>query len=66
MNVVLPAMLLDAVHEMEIGPIKKRYSEKHIIGFLREADAGLPVKELCRKHGFSEPSTTVGRPSSAA
>jgi len=25
-------------------------------GFLREADAGLPVKELCRKHGFSEPS----------
>ena len=21
-----------------------------------EADAGLPVKELCRKHGFSEPS----------
>ncbi len=24
--------------------------------FLREADAGLPVKELCRKHGFSEPS----------
>ena len=23
---------------------------------LRKADAGLPVKELCRKHGFSEPS----------
>jgi Transposase len=22
--------------------------------FLREADAGLPVKDLCRKHGFSE------------
>ena len=42
--------------ETEIGPMKKRYSEEQIIGFLREADAGLPVKELCRKHGFSEPS----------
>jgi putative transposase len=41
---------------MEIGSMKKRYSEGQIIGFLREADAGLPVKELCRKHGFSEPS----------
>jgi putative transposase len=41
---------------MEIGPMKKRYTEEQIIGFLREADAGLPVKELCRKHGFSESS----------
>ena len=36
--------------------MKKRYTEEQIIGFLREADAGLPIKELCRKHGFSEPS----------
>jgi putative transposase len=36
--------------------MKKRYSEEQIIGFLREADAGLPVKDLCRKHGFSEAS----------
>ncbi len=42
--------------EKEIGPMKKRYSEEQIIGFLREADAGLPLKELCRKHGFSEAS----------
>jgi len=41
---------------MEIGPMKKRYTEEQIIGFLREADAGLPVKELCRRHGFSEAS----------
>jgi putative transposase len=41
---------------MEIGPMKKRYSEEQIIGFVREADAGLPIKELCRKHGFSEAS----------
>ena len=27
--------------------MKKRYSEKQIIGFLREVDAGLPIKELC-------------------
>jgi putative transposase len=35
---------------------KKRFSEEQIIGFLREADAGLAIKELCRKHGFSEAS----------
>jgi putative transposase len=35
---------------------KKRFSKEQIIGFLREADAGLAVKELCRKHGFSEAS----------
>jgi putative transposase len=34
--------------------VKKRFSEEQIIGFLREADKGVPVKELCRKHGFSE------------
>jgi len=36
--------------------VKKRFSEDQIIGFLREADAGLSVKDLCRKHGFSEAS----------
>ena len=33
--------------------MKKWFSEAQIIGFLREAEAGLPVKELCRRHGFS-------------
>ena len=28
---------------------------------LREAEAGLPVKELCRKHGFSEASYYLWR-----
>ena len=32
--------------------MEKRFSEDQIIGFLRETDAGLPVKELCRQHGF--------------
>ncbi|VVE58771.1 transposase [Pandoraea horticolens] len=35
---------------------KKRFSEQQIIGFLKEAEAGMPVKELCRKHGFSDAS----------
>jgi putative transposase len=36
--------------------VKKRFSEEQIIGFLKEADGGVPVKELCRKHGFSDAS----------
>ena len=36
--------------------MKKRCSEEQIIDFLHEADDGLPVKGLCRKHGISEPS----------
>lgn len=41
--------------------MKKRFSEEQIIVFLREADAGLPVKELCRRHGFSEASYYLWR-----
>ena len=41
--------------------MKKRFSEEQIIGFLREAEAGMPVKELCRKHGFSDASYYVWR-----
>ena len=36
--------------------MKKRFSEEQIIGFLKEADVGMPVVELCRKHGFSDAS----------
>ena len=41
--------------------MKKRYSEEQIIGFLKEADKGVPVKELCRKHGFSDASFYLWR-----
>jgi len=41
--------------------VKKRYSEEQIIGFLREADAGIAVKDLCRRHGFSEASYYLWR-----
>lgn len=36
--------------------MKKRYTEEQIIGFLNEAESGIPVKELCRRHGFSQGS----------
>jgi putative transposase len=41
--------------------MKKRFTEAQIVGFLREADAGIPVKELCRKHGFSDASYDLWR-----
>ena len=33
---------------------KSRFTEEQIIGFLRQAEAGMPVKELCRRGGFSD------------
>lgn len=41
--------------------MKKRFSEEQIIGFLREAEGGMAVKELCRRHGFSEASFYLWR-----
>lgn len=39
--------------------MKKRFTEEQIIGLLKEADAGMPVKDLCRRHGFSEASYSL-------
>lgn len=33
---------------------KSRFSEEQIIGVLKEADAGMKVADLCRKHGISD------------
>lgn len=33
---------------------KSRFSEEQIIGVLKEADAGIKVADLCRKHGISD------------
>ena len=41
--------------------MKKRFTEEQIIGFVKEADAGMPVKDLCRRHGFSEASYYLWR-----
>nr|WP_235862897.1 IS3 family transposase [Vibrio ruber] len=34
--------------------MKKRFNEQQIITILKEAEAGIPVRELCRKHGISD------------
>jgi putative transposase len=36
-------------------------TEEQIIGLLGEAEAGVPVKDLCRRHGFSEASYDLWR-----
>jgi putative transposase len=35
---------------------KSRFTDEQIIGFLKQADEGMSVKELCRSGGFSQPS----------
>ena len=32
---------------------QKRFTDERIIGILREADTGVVVADLCRKHGMS-------------
>ena len=32
----------------------KRFSEEQIIGILKEAEAGVPLAELTRKHGIAD------------
>ncbi len=34
--------------------MKKRFAEEQIIQILKEAEVGLPIKELCRKHNISD------------
>ena len=35
---------------------KSRYTEEQIIGFLKQAESGMPIAELGRKHDFSDAS----------
>jgi len=34
----------------------KRYTEEQIIGILKESENGVPLADLCRKHGMSTAS----------
>ena len=34
--------------------MKKRFSDEQIICILREAEAGVSARELCRKHAISD------------
>ena len=33
---------------------KSRFTDEQIIDFLKQAEGGVAVKELCRKNGFSD------------
>jgi putative transposase len=40
---------------------KSRFTDEQIISFIKQADSGLPVQDLCRKHGFSNASFSKWR-----
>ena len=33
---------------------RSRFNEEQIIGFLRQADAGVKIVDICRRNGFSD------------
>lgn len=35
---------------------KSRFTETQIVTILKQADAGIAVKDICRKAGISEPT----------
>jgi len=35
---------------------KSKYTESQIVAILKEADAGMMVKDVCRKYGISSPT----------
>ena len=45
---------------------KSKYTEEQIIGVLKQAEAGMSVKDLCRKAASAKRRSTSGVPSSAA
>jgi len=43
-----------AVRTLEVIMRKSRYSEHQIVGALKQAEAGTPVKDICRELGVSQ------------
>lgn len=33
---------------------KSRFTDEQIVGFLKQAEAGIAVKDICRQGGFSD------------
>jgi transposase-like protein len=47
-------MAAKSVNQENDGHEESRFTEEQIIGFIKQAEAGMPIKELCRKGGFSD------------
>jgi putative transposase len=45
---------------------KSRFTEEQIIGFIRQAEAGLPIKGCAARAVSATPLSTSGRPRSTA
>jgi putative transposase len=43
-------------HREDLDMRRSRFTEKQIISILKEHEAGVPVSDLCRKHGVSDAS----------
>lgn len=46
--------LVESVFRGRTDMKKSRFIDEQIIGFLKQAEGGMPVKELCRLGGFSD------------
>jgi len=41
--------------------MKKHFMQEQIIGFLRQAEAAVSMKDLCRQHGLSDAAVYTQR-----
>jgi putative transposase len=50
----LKVELSGKIPNQEVLMKRTRFTETQIVAVLKEADSGVPVKDLCRKHGISD------------